>query len=127
MDLGHPTEENNTILTNRNDTGVNTYQDVVFYCYYYGIFVVIALVNLCGNSLILVSARRRNLRTPENYFIFSLATSDLIHGLGYICYNVSHMEIPAVRDHMTSEYHYHANDCLSVCVLYMCVYVCLSV
>ena len=104
MDLGHGTKENNsTIWTNRNHTDLAP--DVVFYCYYYGVFLVIALVNFCGNGLILVSARRRNLRTPENYFIFSLATSDLIHGMVYICYNVSHMEIPAVRDHMTSKYH----------------------
>ena len=71
--------------------------DVLFLCYYYITFLVITLVNLCGNSLILVSVRRTKLRVPENYCIFSLATSDLIHGVVYTVYNISHMNVPAIR------------------------------
>ena len=71
--------------------------DIGFYCYYYGIFFVITLVNLCGNSLILVSARRKNLRIPENYFIFSLAVSDILYGVTFTLYNIVHMDIPAVK------------------------------
>ena len=77
--------------------------DIGFYCYYYGTFFAITLVNLCGNSLILVSARRRNIRTPENYFIFSLAVSDILYGVTYTLYNINHMDFHAVKI-MTSKH-----------------------
>ena len=36
-------------------------------------------------------------RCPSNYFIVSLAFSDIMMGLAYALYNVSHMELPEVQ------------------------------
>ena len=92
--------ENLTVTNNgseKNETHLRLSLDIAYYCYYYGIFLLITLVNFCGNSLILVSARRRNLRTPENYFIFSLAVSDILYGMVYTLYNIGKMEVQAVK------------------------------
>ena len=90
--MENSTQPNNTTI---RDTSEST--EVGFMCYYYGIFLVLTLVNFSGNSLILTSIRHRNLRTPGNYFIFSLAASDLLHGIVYTVYNISHMELAGVR------------------------------
>ena len=91
---------NCTVLDRRgqNQTSLSP-DDIGFFCYYYIIFLLITVINLCGNSLVIVSSLRRpHLRTPENYFIISLATSDILHGMVYTVYNISHMELAVIKN-----------------------------
>ena len=71
---------------------------ILFYVYYYGLLGLLSLVNLAGNTAVIQALlRHRHLRVPGNYFIFSIACSDLSLGLIYPVYNVSHIEIEPIR------------------------------
>ncbi|XP_071115300.1 adenosine receptor A1-like [Haliotis cracherodii] len=77
--------------------GVPAVLDVIFLTYYYGMFLLIACVNVPGNILVIVTVLRHEpLRQPCNYYISSLAVSDLILGFVYPLYNISHIGIPAI-------------------------------
>ena len=81
-----------------DDDEYGTPTDYVFLIYYYGLLCLLSVINLTGNALVIQClVRHRHLRVPGNYFIFSLAFSDLCLGLTYPVYNVSHMEIARVR------------------------------
>ena len=68
--------------------------DIVFYTFNIGLICLISVVNIVGNTLVIQSVlRHRTLKVPGNYFILSLACSDLITGIVYPFYNVSHMVI----------------------------------
>ena len=68
--------------------------DIVFYTFNIGLICLISVVNIVGNTLVIQSVlRHRTLKVPGNYFILSLACSDLIAGIIYPFYNVSHMVI----------------------------------
>ncbi|KAK3097171.1 hypothetical protein FSP39_007095 [Pinctada imbricata] len=70
----------------------------LFYVYYYGIFIIIGCINIPGNILVISTVFRHPvLRLPCNYYIVSLAVSDLLIGVVYPVYNISHLEsVPAV-------------------------------
>ncbi|XP_061169156.1 trace amine-associated receptor 6-like [Saccostrea echinata] len=64
-----------------------------FYVYYYGMFFVIACINIPGNILVIVTViKSPNLQKPCNFCIVSLAFTDLLIGFIYPVYNVSHLE-----------------------------------
>nr|KAG5703940.1 hypothetical protein BaRGS_020537 [Batillaria attramentaria] len=66
--------------------------------YYYGTISVLTVVNFVGNSIVLMTFyRHRDMRTPSNSFLCSLALSDMLAGLIYPVYNVSHVEKPAIK------------------------------
>ncbi len=67
--------------------------DTVAYPAFYLLSIsLIAVVTIVGNTLVLVVfLKRAELRVPANYFIISLAFSDLIQGMTYTCYNISHL------------------------------------
>ena len=68
--------------------------DIVFYTFNIGLICLISVVNIVGNTLVIQSVlRHRTLKVPGNYFILSLACSDLITGIIYPVYNISHMVI----------------------------------
>lgn len=70
---------------------------VVFLTYYYGLLGLLTVVNLAGNTVVMLCIlRHQELRIPGNYFIMSLACSDFCLGLVYPVYNVSHIELPQV-------------------------------
>lgn len=87
---------NSTEVT--NTTAASIEKDVLFNLYYYGLFFTLTLINIPGNILVVTTIlRHRQLRHPANYFLVSLAFSDLLMGFLYPVYNVSHLEeIPAV-------------------------------
>ena len=68
--------------------------DIVFYTFNIGLICLISAVNIVGNTLVIQSVlRHRTLKVPGNYFILSLACSDLMTGIIYPFYNISHMVI----------------------------------
>ncbi|KAK7492976.1 hypothetical protein BaRGS_00015706 [Batillaria attramentaria] len=72
--------------------------DPAFMTYYYGIFFLFTVINIVGNSIVLTTFyRHKDLRTPGNSFICSLAVSDLLVGLVYPFYNVAHIETPEIK------------------------------
>lgn len=82
---------NDTDLSNNNETIVVT--DIVFSIYYYGSYSLLTVVNIIGNSFVIaVIIRHEKLREPHNYFMVSLAFSDLLVGVAYPLYNLTHLE-----------------------------------
>lgn len=80
-----------------NVTQIIKEPDVVFNIYYYGLFFTLTLINIPGNILVVTTVlRHRQLRQPANYFLVSLAFSDLLMGCLYPVYNISHLDIPSV-------------------------------
>ena len=74
-------------------------EEIIFLVYYYGSILFLTTLNLIGNSMVILSMfRHRNLRVPSNYFIFSLAWSDLLLGITYPIYNVAHLEHPTITE-----------------------------
>ncbi|XP_070544685.1 beta-2 adrenergic receptor-like [Ptychodera flava] len=72
--------------------------DSAYFVYYYTTLITLTLINICGNSLVIVSvATFRTLRNVSNYFITSLSCSDILLGIFYTLYNLSHMEVPAMQ------------------------------
>ena len=70
---------------------------VDFYTFYYSLILVMAVIAVVGNVLVIkVICGNRALRSPANYFVISLAVSDLMQGVAYPVYNVSHMELPEI-------------------------------
>ncbi|XP_070564157.1 adenosine receptor A1-like isoform X2 [Ptychodera flava] len=80
-----------------------TSSDLVYYCFYYTIIFLITLFTIIGNLLVISCVvRYRHLKNCCNYFILNLAVSDLLMGLIYTPYNLSHMEIPQIRETMNT-------------------------
>ena len=90
---------NTTETTEKASMPPPTSEDIIFYTINIGLICLISAVNIIGNTLVIQSVLRyRTLNTPGNYFILSLACSDLVMGIIYPFYNVSHMEISNVLD-----------------------------
>lgn len=67
-------------------------EDIGFLVYYLGILFVIMCVNIPGNCLVISTVLRHDtLRQPCNYYIVSLAVTDLLIGIVYPIYNISHL------------------------------------
>ncbi len=78
---------------------IGTFWDVGFLTYYYGLFIVITLVNIPGNIIVIVTVlRHEHLRQPCNYYISSLAVSDLLRAFVYPVYNISHIGVATISD-----------------------------
>jgi muscarinic acetylcholine receptor M2 len=85
-------------VTERKVAMVSSVGDELFYMYYLGLLGLLTLVNVIGNSVVISSIlRHRQLRVPGNYFLFSIACSDLMLGLLYPIYNVSHIDLPHIQ------------------------------
>ncbi|XP_048767267.1 melanocortin receptor 5-like [Ostrea edulis] len=85
-----PTHLNSTVMEQ-----VHSSPDpgTVFYVYYYGMFSIIACINIPGNILVIRTVMKTpNLRQPCNFYIVSLAVTDLLIGFIYPVYNISHLE-----------------------------------
>ena len=72
--------------------------DILFYCYKYTLIGVLTLVCIFGNLLVILSSRHVKLRSPCLDFIIGLALSDLLTGLLYPVYTVSHIELHEIRN-----------------------------
>ena len=82
-----------------------TLDDIVFLVYYYGILIILSLVNIVGNSIVITGLfRNRSLLVPGHYFIISLALSDICLGLVFPLYNVSHVDFVDVMDGTVGKY-----------------------
>ncbi len=78
-----------------------TKDDWMFYVYYYALLIGITTVNLLGNTMIIIAViRHKRLRSSNNYFIISLAISDIVLGIAYTLYNSSHMRIQGLYDNL---------------------------
>ena len=76
-----------------NGSTVFDHSDIIFYTIYFVLLFTLSVVNFIGNGLVIYCVlRQRKLRVPGNYFIVSLACSDLASGIVYPVYNISHME-----------------------------------
>lgn len=85
---------NGTNFTEKSPENLN---DIYFNVYYYGSVFALSCISIVGNILVITTiSRHRILRNPENYFLVSLAFSDLLMGCVYPVYNISHLEIAAV-------------------------------
>lgn len=72
--------------------------DLYFIIYYYGFFLSLSFINIPGNILVIVTIlKHRRLRIPNNYFLVSLAVSDLLIGFVYPIYNISHLEVSWIK------------------------------
>lgn len=78
----------------------------LFYVYYYGMFSIIASINIPGNILVIRTVMRTpNLRQPCNFYIVSLAVTDLLIGFIYPVYNISHLEhVPEISRPLGKKY-----------------------
>ena len=66
--------------------------DIVFFVYYLGVLTVLSLVGIVGNTMVIRALfLHRDLRSPNNYFVLSLAVSDLLLGVTYPLYDVLHL------------------------------------
>lgn len=79
----------------------------LFYVYYYGMFSIIASINIPGNILVIRTVMRTpNLRQPCNFYIVSLAVTDLLIGFIYPVYNISHLEhVPEISRPLGKKFH----------------------
>ncbi len=67
-------------------------RDHTFEEFYFTSVSVVALVSIVGNLIvIIVMLSTERLRTPTNYFMISLAVSDLMIGVTYPLYNFGHI------------------------------------
>ena len=72
---------------------------VTFYVFYYTCLSLLAVICVTGNSLVLTALfRHKNLRVPSNAFLFSLAVADLLTGIVFYVYQISHIDIDSIRD-----------------------------
>ncbi|KAL5005700.1 hypothetical protein ScPMuIL_016858 [Solemya velum] len=63
-----------------------------FAVYYYGLYFPMFLINVIGNPIVICTIlRHERLRKPTNYFLVSLATSDLLIGILYPIYSLGHL------------------------------------
>ncbi|XP_077999708.1 trace amine-associated receptor 9-like [Glandiceps talaboti] len=84
--------------TEEDGGSTSTMEDSAYFTYYYTVLIILTLVNVCGNSLVIAAvATFRSLRNVSNYFITSLSCSDILLGIFYTLYNVSHMEVAAMH------------------------------
>lgn len=98
----YSTMNNTTVVSNATGTETTTEidipdMDIGFNIYYYGLLFSLTLINIPANILVITTIlRHRQLRQPANYFLASLAVSDLVMGCVCPVYNLSHLEIPAI-------------------------------
>ena len=76
-----------------------TASDIGFFIYYYGILLTLSVIGIVGNSMVVVGIVRHSaLRTPANYFILSLAISDLLLAICYPIYDVTHLDDDYIQE-----------------------------
>ena len=68
------------------------------------------------------SCNYRGLRTPSNYFIFSLALSDLLLGLVYPVYTLGHVNLPQIKASL-GEWFIHFISLLYHTHMYIYIYI----
>ncbi len=75
------------------DIGAGTItRDDTYEKFYFTSVSAVALVSIVGNLIvIIVMLRTKRLRIPTNYFMISLAVSDLMIGVTYPLYNFGHL------------------------------------
>ena len=89
----HITGNNFSSDSNEDFTSDHVPLDIAFFVYYYGGLIVLSTIGIVGNSMVIVGiTRHKSLRTPNNYFIFSLALSDFLLGIIYPIYDVTHLD-----------------------------------
>ena len=89
----HITGNNFSSDSNEDSTIDYAPSDIAFFVYYYGGLLALSAIGIVGNSMVIVGiTRHRSLRTPNNYFIFSLALSDLLLAILYPIYDVTHLD-----------------------------------
>ena len=71
--------------------------DSVFTFHMSGILLISIVCVICNSLVIFVMAKNRNLDSPLNYVITSLAVSDLLQGVAYGAYNLSHINVDNIR------------------------------
>lgn len=60
--------------------------------------LALASVSIAGNSVVIyIMLKDKTLNSPLNYFITSLAISDLVQGVLYAIYNIGHINIDYIR------------------------------
>ena len=85
--------------------------DTIFFVYYFGILVLLSIVGIIGNTMVIRAlALHPSIRTPNNYFVLSLAVSDLFLGVAYPIYDVLHL---------SDKYHGDVFGALTSCDLFM--------
>ena len=68
-----------------------TEESDAFYAYFYGLFTVIACVNIPGNLLIITTIlRHERLKEHCNYYLVNQAVVDILLGIFYPLYNFAH-------------------------------------
>ena len=73
-------------------------EDAAVATFHLATILSLACICIIGNTLvIIVMTRDETLSTPFNNFIISLAVSDLAQGTVYATYNVSHIDVDAIR------------------------------
>ncbi|XP_064594380.1 octopamine receptor beta-1R-like [Liolophura sinensis] len=93
----------NTSMEQSSDTemwySVCSKDSVGFLVYYLGFLFTITVINVIGNILVISTfVRHPKLQQPCNYFITSLAVSDLFAGIVYTLYNLAHLESIGLRE-----------------------------
>jgi hypothetical protein len=78
----------------RSDSDANTG------VYAFHLIGILGMATLCiiGNSIVIfIMTRECDMNSPLNCFIVSLGCSDLLQGILYAVYNISHLPVPAIR------------------------------
>ena len=72
--------------------------DTAVFSFHLSAISVIAGICIFGNTLVIfVMTQKNKIKTPFNSLITSLAASDLLQGLVYALYNLSHINIDFIR------------------------------
>lgn len=72
--------------------------DVGIYTFHLVGILGMAALCIIGNALVIfIMTKECNMTQPLNCFIVSLACSDLLQGLVYAVYNISHLNVPLIR------------------------------
>ena len=98
-----PALPNTTFVDNltdiNNDIDSFSQSDYVFYGVYLSGIFILSSISIIGNGLVInAMLKHRQLRVPGNYFILSLACSDMLLGIVYPIYNVSHIDAKEIHD-----------------------------
>ncbi len=104
-------------LTTNIGTGTVTRDDTYEKVYFTSVSAV-AFVAIVGNLIvIIVMLRTGRLRTPTNYFMISLAFSDLMQAVTYPLYNFGH--IPGFV--LTKAFSKYADNIVYIIIIYFCL------
>ena len=83
---------------NRTSCPIDAEEDAAVATFHLTSILLLACICIIGNTLvIIVMTREKSLNSPLNYFITSLAASDLAQGTIYAIYNISHIDVDVIR------------------------------